>query len=727
MTTNENLPDDLEARLGQVWDCLDQAPASLAAGVVYARGMHQRSFEYYASRIRKLGLKGEKVLDAGCGTGTWSFALRSVFDEVIGLDASVERINVAKWLSEQSRISGMEFRDASILSTGLPDSSVDAVFCYSVLISSVPLEGTLAEFRRVLKPGGVIYICLNGIGWSYYLRDERGLDDEKYAEMGREGLYNTLVRSLPERELNIVLGKNMIALHGDSPAHKTNFARLWMKIAPFVGRMKKQGMAITAAEYCAKVYLTIRSKQIRRRSDGNAVLRNIADLILIECGARYFIQMAVDIAGLTHGWQSEFSHASAGRGYLPEEIEKATLAAGLIDFQWACEGLLTGANMPDPPAPIHDGYVDGHLKVWEFFTFKPDESLAHGIDPDWFRDNARRAMCQKYMAQGHTPMLTNVGSATVPEGWTREALNRANIAGGKLLITSLAEKICRGAEDDRERVARLICFAQDALAHHPLVQAFGFNGAAVTDPAHALFLGIGRCGTVAPLIASLCESIGIKARIESVPAHIFGVAEIDDEEVLLEADVFKQGIIPLGHTGNMLTFSELLKDPRITDPLPNFNTWWAVHYRDEKDIWGRKPYGYREIDGAIAIYASYFEPGPMAYLPKVPTLTVKRSGAMLLLEWDDVTPFDGAVVEYRAVVRKTSRCWDYNKLPETKGLILSPPPAEIELQIDTPLAVEIEWPDVGYVEVSPQLKERPDVFCWPSNEIYVATAEILEK
>ncbi len=52
----------------------------------------------------------------------------------------------------------VEFRPGDITATGLPDGSLDAVTCMSVIEHGVDVRAFLAESARVLRPGGVLVI-----------------------------------------------------------------------------------------------------------------------------------------------------------------------------------------------------------------------------------------------------------------------------------------------------------------------------------------------------------------------------------------------------------------------------------------------------------------------------------------------------------------------------------------------------------------------------------------
>ncbi|WP_432537304.1 glycosyltransferase [Kineococcus arenarius] len=53
---------------------------------------------------------------------------------------------------------GVEFRHGDVTATGLPDGSLDAVTCMSVIEHGVPVPAFLAETARVLRPGGVLCV-----------------------------------------------------------------------------------------------------------------------------------------------------------------------------------------------------------------------------------------------------------------------------------------------------------------------------------------------------------------------------------------------------------------------------------------------------------------------------------------------------------------------------------------------------------------------------------------
>src|SRR5262249_41172258 len=98
---------------------------------------------------------GLSVLDAACGEGYGSFLLAQTAREVVGIDIAAEAIAHA-----QSRYAAPNLRYVEGSCTALPlaDASVDLVISFETIEHLQQQSEMLAEFRRVLTPGGVLVI-----------------------------------------------------------------------------------------------------------------------------------------------------------------------------------------------------------------------------------------------------------------------------------------------------------------------------------------------------------------------------------------------------------------------------------------------------------------------------------------------------------------------------------------------------------------------------------------
>jgi demethylmenaquinone methyltransferase/2-methoxy-6-polyprenyl-1,4-benzoquinol methylase len=100
-----------------------------------------------------LGLMaGERVLDLAAGTATSSAALAKSGALVVGCDFSLGMLKVG-------RGRGVDLVAGDALQLPFADASFDAVTIAFGLRNTADIQVTLAEMRRVTKPGGRIVVC----------------------------------------------------------------------------------------------------------------------------------------------------------------------------------------------------------------------------------------------------------------------------------------------------------------------------------------------------------------------------------------------------------------------------------------------------------------------------------------------------------------------------------------------------------------------------------------
>lgn len=97
------------------------------------------------------------VVDVGCGSGYSlpKLAQRFLPRELIGVDIDPEMLAAAR---REAAGSDLDVRliEASSTRIPLPDGYADLLFCHQTFHHLVEQEAALAEFMRVLKPGGIL-------------------------------------------------------------------------------------------------------------------------------------------------------------------------------------------------------------------------------------------------------------------------------------------------------------------------------------------------------------------------------------------------------------------------------------------------------------------------------------------------------------------------------------------------------------------------------------------
>ncbi|MGY1842923.1 class I SAM-dependent methyltransferase [Modestobacter sp. SYSU DS0875] len=98
---------------------------------------------------------GRRVLDAACGPGLYTEALLERGAEVLGFDASAAMVELA-----QARVGNRARIDLARLDQPLPylDDHVDLVVCALAIHHVADRRAALAEFHRVLRPGGAAVV-----------------------------------------------------------------------------------------------------------------------------------------------------------------------------------------------------------------------------------------------------------------------------------------------------------------------------------------------------------------------------------------------------------------------------------------------------------------------------------------------------------------------------------------------------------------------------------------
>ena len=120
------------------------------AGKFYSITKSSRNF--YRDFLSR-NCRNQKVLEYGCGPGSFSFHLAEKGARVTGIDISPVAIGQARERAQQRGLDGIEFLVMDAEQMDFQDSVFDVV-CGTSILHHLILDRAFSELSRVLKPGG---------------------------------------------------------------------------------------------------------------------------------------------------------------------------------------------------------------------------------------------------------------------------------------------------------------------------------------------------------------------------------------------------------------------------------------------------------------------------------------------------------------------------------------------------------------------------------------------
>ena len=152
--------------------------AQETVGVIYSNAWSlltredyfEHTFERFLARFQANGIdpkelfRGKVVLDAGCGCGNYAAAIaRCGAERVIALDVGEEGLEFGRrMIADSPYRDRIEFGHGSAAQLPLTDRMVDFVWSNSVVHVTGQYEDCLHEAARVLRPGGMYFVYVDG-------------------------------------------------------------------------------------------------------------------------------------------------------------------------------------------------------------------------------------------------------------------------------------------------------------------------------------------------------------------------------------------------------------------------------------------------------------------------------------------------------------------------------------------------------------------------------------
>ncbi len=159
-------------------------------------------------------LEGRRVLDVGCSFGRQMIAFAQHGARVWGIDFQTTYLRLSSAFAQQQGLSKLNVARARAEQLPFLPGIFDVVFCRLVLNYVADVDGTIAEFGRVLRPGGVLVLIVEPLG-----APVRSLWTSKWRGNARTiafilfGLLNTIIVELGGKQLVLKRQGRMHAQH----------------------------------------------------------------------------------------------------------------------------------------------------------------------------------------------------------------------------------------------------------------------------------------------------------------------------------------------------------------------------------------------------------------------------------------------------------------------------------------------------------------------------------
>jgi ubiquinone/menaquinone biosynthesis C-methylase UbiE len=165
------------------------------------------SYDYYAQRVNAIGFANKgKILDAACGNAQWSIVMNRLGNTVNAIDINEETVAAAKTFTQLNEIANLNVQVAGLEQLPFANESFDGIVCYSAIMYT-DYAKTLAEFNRVLKKGGHVYISTDSTGWLVHLLVDKGVLKADFTATKKylRRLYHKLGNERKNRTDNVVI------------------------------------------------------------------------------------------------------------------------------------------------------------------------------------------------------------------------------------------------------------------------------------------------------------------------------------------------------------------------------------------------------------------------------------------------------------------------------------------------------------------------------------------
>ncbi|MBS3178120.1 MULTISPECIES: class I SAM-dependent DNA methyltransferase [unclassified Pseudoclavibacter] len=149
------MDEDLSEQTRAAYDAVARDYANLIPDTEFEASLDLAMVEAFTQEMSERS--DAHILDAGCGAGRMIAYLQTLSPSlrITGIDVSAEMLHLARKAHPRSR-----FTSAELSSTGYPDREFEGILAWYSIIHTNPtrLSAVVAEFARVLRPGGLVLL-----------------------------------------------------------------------------------------------------------------------------------------------------------------------------------------------------------------------------------------------------------------------------------------------------------------------------------------------------------------------------------------------------------------------------------------------------------------------------------------------------------------------------------------------------------------------------------------
>jgi ubiquinone/menaquinone biosynthesis C-methylase UbiE len=223
-------------------------------------GLLAHTYLYHAIQSCAVIAPGSRVVDLGCGPANQLALIARLNPDAhfIGIDASEEQLALAAETLQRCNVHNVELRKSSMDAlSDMTDASVDVVIS-TMSLHHLPdvamLQATMHEARRVLKPGGGIYLADFGrlkreAGQAFFANDRKDVQPDIYTQ----DYYNSMRAAFSLADMH-----NAARVFGDAASVKHTF------IVPFLVVIRSQHQ-LSLGETSRKAAKTLYASMTKRQ------------------------------------------------------------------------------------------------------------------------------------------------------------------------------------------------------------------------------------------------------------------------------------------------------------------------------------------------------------------------------------------------------------------------------------------------------------------------------